>query len=86
MSRAGMRFVSIKTIEQQDIQATHRIRAGLIEQRMAKANQFRGLIAEYGLIAPKELLMLRRAIPCRLEDADSGLETNHASRPVVRFE
>ena len=73
MSRPSMRFVAVKTIEQQDIQATHRIRAGLIEQRTAKANQIRGLIAEYGLIAPKELLMLRRAIPCWLEDADNGL-------------
>ncbi|WP_339548756.1 IS110 family transposase, partial [Pseudomonas sp. RA_35y_Pfl2_P32] len=73
MSRPSMRFVAIKTIEQQDIQATHRIRAGLIEQRTAKANQIRGLVAEYGLVAPKELLMLRRAIPCWLEDADNGL-------------
>ncbi|MFW0757027.1 IS110 family transposase [Pseudomonas sp. H11T01] len=73
MSRPSMRFVAIKTIEQQDIQATHRIRAGLIEQRTAKANQIRGLIAEYGLVAPKELRMLRRAIPCWLEDADNGL-------------
>jgi transposase len=73
MSRPSMRFVAVKTIEQQDIQATHRIRAGLVEQRTAKANQIRGLIAEYGLVAPKELLMLRRAIPCWLEDADNGL-------------
>ncbi len=73
MSRPSMRFVAIKTVEQQDIQATHRIRAGLIEQRTAKANQIRGLVAEYGLIAPKELLMLRRAIPCWLEQADNGL-------------
>ncbi|MCT9824863.1 IS110 family RNA-guided transposase [Pseudomonas veronii] len=73
MSRPSMRFVAIKTIEQQDIQATHRIRAGLIEQRTAKANQIRGLVAEYGLVAPKELLMLRRAIPCWLEEADNGL-------------
>jgi len=73
MSRPSMRFVAIKTIEQQDIQATHRIRAGLIEQRTAKANQIRGLVAEYGLVAPKELLMLRRAIPCWLGDADNGL-------------
>lgn len=73
MSRPSMRFVAIKTVEQQDIQATHRIRAGLIEQRTAKANQIRGLVAEYGLIAPKELLSLRRAIPCWLEDAENGL-------------
>jgi transposase len=75
MSRPSMRFVSVKTIEQQDIPATHRIRAGLIEQRTAKANQIRGLVAEYGLIAPQELLQLRRAIPCWLEDASNGLTT-----------
>lgn len=73
MSRPSMRFVSIKTVEQQDIQATHRIRSGLIEQRTAKANQIRGLVSEYGLVAPKELLSLRRAIPYWLEDAENGL-------------
>jgi transposase len=55
MSRPNMRFVAMKTVEQQDIQATHRIRSGLIEQRNAKANQIRGLVSEYGLVAPKEL-------------------------------
>jgi transposase len=73
MSRPSMRFVPIKSIEQQDIQAVHRVRAGLIDQRKAKANQIRGLVAEYGLIAPKELSALRRALPWWLEDADNGL-------------
>lgn len=45
----------------------------MIEQRTTKANQIRGLVAEYGLIAPQELLQLRRAIPCWLEDASNGL-------------
>ena len=36
-----MRYVAVKTVEQQDIQATHRIRAELITQRTAKANQIR---------------------------------------------
>ncbi|MFZ0872226.1 MAG: IS110 family transposase, partial [Rhodanobacter sp.] len=39
----------------------------------AKGNQIRGLVSEYGLVAPKELLALRRAIPCWLEDGDNGL-------------
>ncbi|WDH19988.1 IS110 family transposase [Pseudomonas chlororaphis] len=73
MSRPCMRFVAIKTVEQQVIQATHRIRAGLVEQRTAKANQIRGLVAEFGLVTPKELLILRRAIPCWLEQAGNGL-------------
>ena len=63
MSRPNMRFVSVKTIEQQDIQAVHRVRFELSNQRKAKAIQVRGLVAEHGLVAPKELLSLRAAIP-----------------------
>ena len=63
MARPGMRCVPVKTVEQQDIQAMHRVRASLVEQRGAKANQIRGLVAEYGLVAPRELLHLRRALP-----------------------
>ena len=54
MSRPNMRFVTVKTVEQQDIQATHRIREELKVRRTAKANQIRGLVAEYGLVAPKQ--------------------------------
>jgi len=75
MSRPHMRFVAVKSVEQQDIQAVHRIRAGLIDQRKAKANQIRGLTSEYGVTAPKELLHLRRAIPDWLEDAENGLSS-----------
>ena len=73
MSRPKMRFVAVKTLEQQDVQAVHRIRSGLIEQRTAKGNQIRGLVCEYGLVAPRELVQLRRAIPVWLEEADNGL-------------
>ena len=76
MSRPSMRFVTVKSVAQQDIQATHRIRAELKDQRNAKANQIRGLVAEYGLIAPLTLLALRTAVPGWLEDADNGL-TGH---------
>jgi len=73
MSRPSMRFVTVKSTQQQDIQALHRVRASLMEQRTAKGNQIRGLVAEYGLVAPRELSSLRRAMPCWLEDADNGL-------------
>ena len=73
MSRPHMRFVAVKTVEQQDIQAVHRIRSGLLSQRTAKANQIRGLVAEYGLVAPQQLASLRAAIPSWLEDAENGL-------------
>jgi transposase len=73
MSRPHMRFVPVKTVEQQDIQAVHRVRAGLIEQRTAKVNQIRGLVSEYGLVAPKQVSHLRTALPLWLEDAENGL-------------
>lgn len=76
MSRPHMRFVSVKSVAQQDIQATHRIRSGLIEQRTAKANQIRGLVAEYGLVAPQQLGHLRSALPDWLEDAENGLSSH----------
>ena len=46
VGRPTMRFVSVKTIAQQDLQAIHRIRSELVRQRTAKANQIRGLLAE----------------------------------------
>ncbi len=73
MSRPNMRFVAIKTVEQQDVQAVHRVRAELMAQRTAKGNQIRGLVAECGLVAPKELSHLRVAIPEWLEDAENRL-------------
>jgi transposase len=73
MGRPGMRFVAVKTVEQQDIQAAHRIRDELVGQRTAKANQIRGLIGEYGIIAPVGINKLRLALPQWLEDAENGL-------------
>ena len=73
MSRPGMRFVAVKTIEQQDIQAIHRVRATLVGQRTAQANQIRGLVAEYGLVAPQQMGRLRKTIPDWLENAENGL-------------
>ena len=73
MSRPGMRFVAVKTVAQQDIQAVHRVRSELIKQRTAKGNQIRGLLAEYGLVVQKRIECLRVALPELLEDADNGL-------------
>jgi transposase len=79
MSRPTMRFVAVKSVAQQDIQAVHRIRSGLIGHRTAKANQIRGLVAEYGWVAPKQLGRLRAAVPQWLEDAQNGLTSRFRS-------
>ncbi len=68
-SRPNMRFVKAKTVAQQDVQAVHRIRQELMSHRSAKANQIRGLVTEYGIVAPLGLAALRAAIPCWLERA-----------------
>ncbi len=71
--RPEMRFVVIKTPEQQDIQALHRLRKGCVGARTSLCNQTRSLVAEYGLVAPKGVGTLRQQIPRWLEDGENGL-------------
>jgi len=48
-----MRFVTPRTVEQQDIQMLHRIRERLVKSRTALINESRGLLGEYGVIVPQ---------------------------------
>jgi transposase len=73
VGRPSMRFVAVKSIAQQDLQAVHRVRSELVRQRTAKANQIRGLLAEYGLVVGRRVETLRRALPELLEDGGNGL-------------
>lgn len=73
MCRPSMRFVAVKSISQQDVQAMHRTRSEMVGQRTAKANHIRGLVGEYGIVAPMGIEWLRRALPCWLEDVENGL-------------
>ena len=73
MSRPSMRFVPVKMVAQEDIQAVHRIRSELVHQRTAKVNQIRGLLAERGLVVAQRIEQLRRALPQLYEDDTNGL-------------
>ena len=73
VGRSNMRFVPIKTVAQQNIQALHRVRTELVRQRTAKVNQIRGLLGEYGIVARQGVAVLRKALPEILEDAENGL-------------
>jgi len=53
VARPNMRFVTVKSIEQQDILSIHRIRERLVKNQTALANEIRGLLAEFGLIIPQ---------------------------------
>lgn len=72
-SRPTMRYVPIKTIEQQDVQTLHRVRSLLMRDRIAQGNQIRGLLAEYGVIVPQGSTQVRKLLPAILEDADNDL-------------
>jgi transposase len=73
VSRPKMKFVAVKSVAQQDVQALHRIRSQCVEQRTAKVNLIRGLLAEYGIVIAQQVSHLRRAVVELLEDAENGL-------------
>jgi transposase len=62
-SRPTMRFVPVKSVEQQDIQAAHRMRAILLRHRTALINQMRGLLGERGLAIAQSPEAFKRAVP-----------------------
>ena len=73
VSRASMRFVPIKNLEQQSVLALHRVRQGFVKARTAQANQIRGLLGEFGLIVPQGIAYITQRVPALLEDATNDL-------------
>jgi len=71
--RPDIRFVAVKTLERQDVQALHRLREARVGERTALCNQMRGLLAEYGIVLPQGVGAMRKHVPELLEDAESGL-------------
>ena len=58
-----MRFVPIKSPDQQAVLLIHRVRKGLVNKQNRVANQLRGLLAEFGVVLPKGLASLKRHWP-----------------------
>jgi transposase len=73
VGRKAMRFVAVKSVEQQDLQALHRLRQAVVKARTALVNQIRGELAEYGIVVAKGIGQMRRALPEILEDGENGL-------------
>ena len=67
VSRPSMRFVPIKSAEQQSVLALHRVRQGFVEERTATLNRIRGLLAEFGHVLPQRAVEVRRRLPALLE-------------------
>ncbi len=74
--RPTMRFVPIKTIDQQSVLALHRVRQGFVKARTAQANQIRGLLAEFGLVVPQGIAYITSRVPELIEDASNQLTGN----------
>src|SRR5262245_3815762 len=67
VTRPTMRFVPIKDVAQQDIQALHRVRERLMGERTALVNEVHGLMHEYGIVIPKGVAKFRQAVVGKLE-------------------
>ncbi|WP_244491394.1 IS110 family transposase, partial [Bosea sp. Root381] len=52
VTRPTMRFVEVKSVEQQSVMVLHRVRLMLMRQRIQLSNAIRGHMAEFGLAAP----------------------------------
>jgi transposase len=73
VDRQNMRFVPIKTDDQLDLQALHRVRDRLIARRTSVINQLRSFLLERGMTFSKTPAKLKLAMPEILENADANL-------------
>ena len=73
VARPTMRFVSVKTVDQQSILQLHRARQLLTQMRVGLSNHMRALLIEYGIALPKGVKALPERLPAILESAENGL-------------
>lgn len=73
VGRPSTRFVTVKTLEQQDLAAWHRIRERKVKERTALANQARALLLEQGIITAKGIRNIRKFLPLAIENLENGL-------------
>ena len=75
VTRPAMRFVPIKTEQQQSELLVHRARQGFVQQRTATINRIRGLLSEFGVVLPLKAQTVRREAMQRLEDLPGWANT-----------
>lgn len=73
MQRPNMRFVPVKTVEQQDIQSLHRICSRLVNERTRLVCQIRAILAERGIVFAKSISRARREFPVIAQDLNNPL-------------
>lgn len=60
VTRPSMRFVPVKSTEQQALLAVHRVRQGFVVERTALINRLRGLMSEFGVVLALRSVTVRR--------------------------
>lgn len=73
VGRPSTKFVNVKTVEQQDLMALHRIRERLVGNRTALVNQIRGLLHESGIVLPQGIQHFRKQFPILLDCEDTRI-------------
>jgi transposase len=73
VGRPATRFVAVKSVEQQDMTALHRIRERHVKERTALVNQIRALLAEHGIVVAQGIAHARKELPGIVEDLDNKL-------------
>lgn len=59
-THSDMRYVSVKSVDQQAQLSSHRLRSLWVKQRTASVNHLRGLLYEFGVVIPKGRTQLER--------------------------
>jgi transposase len=75
VQRPNMRWVPIKSVEQQGRLTVHRARQGFVEQRTATLNRIRGLLSEVGIVLPLKAVSVRTQVAAQLEQLPGWINT-----------
>jgi transposase len=95
VQRPTMRFVPVKTEEQQSRLMVHRAREGFVAARTATINRIRGLLCEFGIVLPLKAEVVRREAARQLEDlpgwantviGDLLSEVHHLDQRVAQYD
>jgi transposase len=92
LTQPNISCVPVKTVDQQELQAVHRMHSQCIKDRAAFCNLTWKLLAEYGIPLPKGVGAMRRHLPELLEDTGSSLSErflrmlSHRYRQLLEFD
>jgi transposase len=86
VTRKTMRFVPVKTREQQALMVLHGVRAQIVRARTMISNTIRGFLSEFGIVAAKGRTGLEGLVQCIEDATDDRLPqlARDALRPLLR--